>query len=722
MSNLRTCFVILVVGIGFTTTVCAQTVGDYRTKASGNWSDPVIWEQFDGLTWISALYPPNKPPLVSIVSGHTVIIDNTEIILNNLTVEIGAILTDLSTLSVITITLVGELKVYGTYNITSTDDGSFTNMIKLTIYSTGSFTCRKMLYDIANNYGTARIANQFLDMSNPTTPWVNQANSTLFIGDTAPLSGISASAQGNTVNYYSSSGGQSIIPPIDSYYNLTLSGGAANKRLTQNISVLGNLSITGSASFRLINVAGTAAFNVSVAGDWNNSSSNGAAFVSSNPSGTVIGTVTLNGSSTQRIINTGHASGTRFNRLAIANTSTSVPQINVLADVTVGNTLTMTSMPVLGNLINLNGKKFQLGTSNASVATLNHSGSSTSGWFYNGNFSRYFVTNASIPTGTNDGFFPVGTSTNFRPFYLSSSTVLTSTPVATLTCPPSTSTYSKENIPDTAGEILKLALSGWRIQLTNGTGGDFSVNAGGTGIGIIGDVNDLRLSQLSAAAGLPGVNTGTSPSPMVQRTGLTATDMTDITFYVGSVNLASSPLPIQLVSFTGQAEGSTVNLQWVTQSEKNCDYYTLHRSANGIDFVQIGTRKGSGTTNASSLYELQDTTPFNGTNYYRLEQTDFDGKKSTQAIISVEASGVVPFAIYPNPVQSGRSIHIDINGKAAFSKVAMSFYDVAGRQIHNSLVTINEVGSFQGDIELPQVSPGLYFIKIGTSIMKFSVN
>ncbi|NOS94038.1 MAG: T9SS type A sorting domain-containing protein, partial [Cyclobacteriaceae bacterium] len=516
---------------------------------------------------------------------------------------------------------------------------------------------------------------------------------------------ISASALDNTVNYNSSSAAQTIKTPIDSYFNLTLSGGGTNKTLSGNAAVLGNLAISGSASFRL------SSFNVSVAGDWNNSSSNGAAFAS----GT--GTVTLNGIAMQRIINTGHASGTRINRLTIANTSTTAPQINVLADVTVANTLNMTS-----GVINLNSKKFQLGTSNAAATTLNHSGAASSGWFYNGDFARYFVTNATIPNGSNDGFFSVGTSSNFRPFYLSSSTMLTSTPVATITCPPSTATYSKENIPDAAGEIVKLALSGWRIQLSNGTGGDFSVNAGGTGIGIIGDVSDLRLSQISSAAGAPGVNSGTPSSPLVQRTSLTAADMTDITFYVGSVNLTSSPLPVQLISFTGQVEGSTVNLQWQTSSELNCDHFTVYRSANGMDFIPVGSSRGSGTSHSSRSYELQDAHPMKGTNYYKLEQADYDGKKAVLSIISVEANGAQPISIYPNPVQTGQSIHIDVSGKSAFSNEVVSLYDIAGRQILNCMLITSEDGSFHGNIDLPLVPTGLYFLKIGNSLAKVLIN
>ncbi|NOS92012.1 MAG: T9SS type A sorting domain-containing protein [Cyclobacteriaceae bacterium] len=640
--------------------------------------------------------------LTTIVTGHTVTLDIDGIILSDLTVENEATLTDISTLNYV-FAITGQLNVYGTVNMTTTSPGSVTNARILTIYATGSFTCRKIIYDIANNYGTARIANQFQDSSNPTTPWVNQANSTLFIGDASALSKISASTVGNTVNYNSSSGGQQIIAPIDSYYNLTSSNGG-NKTLTSNTSVLGNLLIAGSASFRL------SSFNLYVAGDWNNSSSNGTAF----SFGT--GTVTLNGSTIQNIINTGHASGTRFNGLIIANTSASTPQINMLADVRVASTLTMTS-----GVVNLNSSTFQLGTSNAAATTLNHSGAASSGWFYNGDFARYFVTNATIPNGSNDGFFPVGTSSNFRPFYVSSTTELTGLPIATVTCPPSASTYSRETIPDIGGTISKVALSGWSLLLADGTGGSFSVNAGGTGIGIIGDVNDLRLTQISSAAGTPGVNTSSPTFPMVERTGLTATDLANIIFYVGSVDLTSSPLPVELISFSGEAESSLVNLHWQTRSELNSDYFTVYRSSNGKDFVRVGTIKGQGTTKLTTNYELQDKSPLKGINYYRLSQTDWDGSTHSLSLISVEANGVEAIQIYPNPVKAGHILHIHLQGASQIGEQDIQVINAIGQVVGKYRITFDENGGFSGDLKMEIVPSGLYFIRINQTQLKLLI-
>ncbi len=58
--------------------VNAQTLGDYRTHQTGNWSDVASWERFNGATWITPA--PAAPTLsdgvISILGGHTVSIDS----------------------------------------------------------------------------------------------------------------------------------------------------------------------------------------------------------------------------------------------------------------------------------------------------------------------------------------------------------------------------------------------------------------------------------------------------------------------------------------------------------------------------------------------------------------------------------------------------------------------------------------------------------------------
>jgi hypothetical protein len=97
-----------------------------------------------------------------------------------------------------------------------------------------------------------------------------------------------------------------------------------------------------------------------------------------------------------------------------------------------------------------------------------------------------------------------------------------------------------------------------------------------------------------------------------------------------------SPLPIELISFTGEKKENYNFLTWVSATEINNDYYTLERSNDGVNWVFIVQIKGAGTTTYQNTYFYDDNDNLTGINYYRLSQTDYNGLKEYFNIISIE--------------------------------------------------------------------------------------
>ena len=55
------------------TNAWAQTTGDYRTKASGNWNATATWERYSGTAWVAATATPTSSDgAITILNGHTV--------------------------------------------------------------------------------------------------------------------------------------------------------------------------------------------------------------------------------------------------------------------------------------------------------------------------------------------------------------------------------------------------------------------------------------------------------------------------------------------------------------------------------------------------------------------------------------------------------------------------------------------------------------------------
>ena len=68
----------------------AQVAGDYRTKATGNWTTISIWERFNGTAWVAALSLPAQTNDVTIQSGNTVTLDVSPQNVKSLFVQSGA--------------------------------------------------------------------------------------------------------------------------------------------------------------------------------------------------------------------------------------------------------------------------------------------------------------------------------------------------------------------------------------------------------------------------------------------------------------------------------------------------------------------------------------------------------------------------------------------------------------------------------------------------------
>lgn len=53
----------------------SQSLGDYRSNGSGNWSNTGIWQKYNGTTWVSASTPPTGSETITIRSGDSIYIN-----------------------------------------------------------------------------------------------------------------------------------------------------------------------------------------------------------------------------------------------------------------------------------------------------------------------------------------------------------------------------------------------------------------------------------------------------------------------------------------------------------------------------------------------------------------------------------------------------------------------------------------------------------------------
>jgi Secretion system C-terminal sorting domain len=119
-------------------------------------------------------------------------------------------------------------------------------------------------------------------------------------------------------------------------------------------------------------------------------------------------------------------------------------------------------------------------------------------------------------------------------------------------------------------------------------------------------------------------------------------------------------LPIELLSFTAVYDNySSVNIEWQTASETNNDFFTIERSADAIYFEVVEKMIGAGNSTQLLTYKTIDASPLQGTSYYRLKQTDFNGASSYSNIAPITINDQQTNSIekiYPNPANDQLNI------------------------------------------------------------------
>ena len=97
----------------------------------------------------------------------------------------------------------------------------------------------------------------------------------------------------------------------------------------------------------------------------------------------------------------------------------------------------------------------------------------------------------------------------------------------------------------------------------------------------------------------------------------------------------NSVTPVNLKSFTAERHGSQVKLNWATASESNNSHFEIYRSDSKEFHLPIGIITGAGESRSLRTYSYIDANPFAGTNYYQLNQVDYDGRSERSDIVAV---------------------------------------------------------------------------------------
>jgi hypothetical protein len=483
------------------------------------------------------------------------------------------------------------------------------------------------------------------------------------------------------------------------YTSAIITSGSSNPVISSN-AIVNNITIGSGRSLTINN----SSYNLEVFGNFTNQGS----FTPNNS------TIYMYGCSSTNTLSS--TTGISFNNLVIDNTNGLV--IGGPSNVTVNNALTLTNGAVT------------TGTNILILANTNAANLAYTNGFINGNFRRNIASNASTY------FFAVGSGTNSADRHLSAFVNNFLTGVSFINASVREFTQLTPNndanltaIQNTLALVSSLGKTTGQTTIWDFTpnsapsGGSYGVNLYTENTNLSGsDDNTFCPLKRSISASYANFSSfeGTTTIPAIgspgriynsgagyaERLGYTSFSEYIIAKTSGGI------LPVKLISFDANPVGDDVALNWLTASEKNSAYFTVEKGKDALNFEVVGTVRGAGNSNSTRAYSLVDIHPFSGLSYYRLKQTDFDGKFTHSKIVAVNFNNKnnLDLLVYPNPNKSGDDVSISILGSLN-STVYLDIYDGMGKkQYSRTLKTNSENDNLTITVPSQLFSPGIYII------------
>lgn len=178
----------------------------------------------------------------------------------------------------------------------------------------------------------------------------------------------------------------------------------------------------------------------------------------------------------------------------------------------------------------------------------------------------------------------------------------------------------------------------------------------------------------------------------------------------GCFNFPSEiPLPVKLVSFSGNLENNVSRLRWETSMEESLSGYTVQRSYDGSNFSDISTLPAFGRAH---VYNYNDEAADQNADkiYYRLKIVDIDNSLTYSGIVLLKRSltqGTV--VVMPNPFS--KELRFSITSTST-ENITYTLLNSEGKQLRKTSQKLNRGSNVFYINDLGSIQTGIYFLQI----------
>jgi hypothetical protein len=186
----------------------------------------------------------------------------------------------------------------------------------------------------------------------------------------------------------------------------------------------------------------------------------------------------------------------------------------------------------------------------------------------------------------------------------------------------------------------------------------------------------------------------------------------------------ATPLPVNILSFTGKAIATGNQLNWTVAQEDNFSHYEVLRSDNGCDFIAVGTEFATENRMDMKLYSFVDADAKSDLSYYKLRLVDNNGSVAYTSMVVINRNTIVPTVtnLFPNPATI--QVNIEVEG-VSVDNFNVSVQDINGKVIYKANLVKILSNVYQMDVT--NFNKGVYIIRIedemgNVSVSRFAVS
>jgi len=179
---------------------------------------------------------------------------------------------------------------------------------------------------------------------------------------------------------------------------------------------------------------------------------------------------------------------------------------------------------------------------------------------------------------------------------------------------------------------------------------------------------------------------------------------------------STAPVFLELLFFTADILGNTIELRWATGNETNLKGFLLEKRVESEPYRELAFQPAVKSNLRQKAYSFTDVvTPDNaGVFYYRLKQLNNDGTFRYSDEIKVGTGLVKDFILeqnYPNPFNLKTSISYTL---LADTYVLLRVFDLVGQEIAVLVNKKQSAGRYSVDFEGTNLTSGIYIYKLQT--------